>query len=388
MNVGFDAKRAYHNNTGLGFFSRVLISLLAEHYPENEYYLFNPKMGNLFHPQFENVHEILPQEQLHKILKSAWRSKWVTKDLKKHKIDLYHGPSHEIPMGIDRTGIPAVVTMHDMFPEIYPKDYKPVDVKIYRKKSRYACKHAQRIMAISEETKNHIVEIYGTDTAKIDVIYQSCNPIFNVIETEEIKEAVRLKYNLPKNFFLHVGTIIERKNLLNISKAMQLIRDEVDMPLVVVGNGGAFKEKVKEYIRQNRLEEKVIFMSEVLIAAGKKPFVETEDFPALYQLATAMIYPSFYEGFGMPIIEAMSGGVPVITSTTSCLPEIGGPAAFLADPESPEEMAEGLKKIYFDRAFVQNVRDKGFEHVKKFAPEKYVSDVMAMYKKTIPKDQR
>lgn len=383
MNIGFDAKRAFHNNTGLGFFSRVLISLLAEHFPKNGHYLFNPKSGNLFQHRFENVHEILPEKQLHKILKSAWRSKWVTADLKKYKIDLYHGPSHEIPVGINKTGIPAVVTMHDMFPEIYPGDYKPIDVKIYRTKSRYACKHAQRIMAISEETKKHIEEFYGTDPSKIDVIYQSCNPIFNVLEKEEKKETVRLKYNLPSKFFLHVGTIIERKNLLNICRAMHLIRDEVTIPLVVVGNGGAYKEKVKEYIRQHRLEEKVIFLSEAMIATGRKPFVETGDFPALYQLSTAMIYPSFYEGFGMPIIEAMSGGVPVITSTTSCLPEIGGAAAFLADPAKPEEMAEGMRKIFNDNHFAQSMRERGFEHIKKFAPDKYISDVMTMYLKAL-----
>lgn len=386
MNIGFDAKRAYHNNTGLGFFSRVLISLLATHYPDNRYYLFNPRPGDLFNHDFENVHEILPQKTLHKFLKSAWRSKWVIKDLVKLGIDLYHGPSHEIPFGINNTGIPSVVTMHDMFPEVYPNDYKPIDVKIYRTKSRHACKHASRIMAISEETKKHIVEIYGTEPSKIDVIYQSCNPIFNVIETEEKKEEVRLKYILPKKFFLHVGTIIERKNLLNICKAMNLIKSEVDIPLVVVGNGSAYKEKVKEYIRQNGLEDRIIFMSEVLIAAGKKPFVETEDFPSLYQLAATMIYPSFYEGFGMPIIEAMSGGVPVITSTTSCLPEIGGPAAFLASPDSPEEMAEGLRKIFFDENFSKDMQQKGFEHIKKFAPEKYVGDVMKMYQKTISKN--
>ena len=383
MNIGFDAKRAYHNNTGLGFFNRVLVSLLAQHYPDNEYFLFNPRPGNLFKHSFKNVHEVLPQKALHKLLKSAWRSKWVTGDLKRHHIDLYHGPSHEIPIGIGKTGVPAVVTIHDLFPEIYPGDYKPIDVKIYRAKSKYACEHSHRIMAISEETKNHITQIYGTDPGKIDVIYQSCNPIFNVIETDERKAAVCEKYNLPAQFFLHVGTIIERKNLLNICKAMNMIRNNVNIPLVVVGNGGAYKDRVKEYIKENKLEDRIIFMSEVLIAAGKKPFIETEDFPALYQLATAMIYPSFYEGFGMPLIEAMSGGVPVITSTTSCLPEIGGPAAFLADPASPEAMAEGLAKIFDDEQFAAGMKERGFEHIKKFAPEKYVADVMAMYDKTL-----
>lgn len=383
MNIGFDAKRAFHNSTGLGFFNRVLVKLLATHFPQHEYYLFNPKPGNLFTNNLPNVHEVLPQNKIHKVLKSAWRSKWVVKDLEKLGIDIYHGPSHEIPIGIDGSGVASVVTIHDLFPEIYPEQYKPIDVKIYRSKSRYACKHANRIMAISEETKHHIIDIYKTDPEKIDVIYQSCDPIFTVIETADKKEAVRKKYGLPKEFFLHVGTIIERKNLLNICKAINEIRKEIDLPLVVVGKGGKYKEQVKQYIKEVGLQSKIIFLSDDLAAQGKKAFIETEDFPSLYQLATAMIYPSYYEGFGMPIIEAMAGGVPVITSTTSCLPEISGPAAFLANPDKPEEMAEGMRKIYFDKEYVSNMKERGFEHVKKFMPEIYVDDVMKMYKKAM-----
>ncbi|MGC4233216.1 MAG: glycosyltransferase family 1 protein [Niabella sp.] len=379
MNIGFDAKRAYHNGTGLGFFSRVMIKLLAAHYPNNEYYLFNPKPGKLFKPETANIHEILPQSPLHKILRSAWRSKWVTGDLKKLHIDLYHGPSQEIPIGIPKTGIPSVVTIHDLFPELYPKDFKPIDVKIYRTKLRYACRNASKVMAISEETKQHIIKLYDTDPSKVEVAYQSCDPIFNVIESDEKKEEVREKYQLPDQFFLHVGTIIERKNLLNICKALHLVQKEIPLPLVVVGKGGAYKERVKQYLSENHLEHKVIFLSDELAAAGKQPFIETGDFPALYQLSTAMIYPSFYEGFGMPVIEAMSGGVPVITSTTSCMPEIAGDAAFLADPGSPEAMAEGFRKFYGDAGYRERAIEKGFQNVKKFAQDAYVQSVMNIY---------
>ena len=346
MNIGIDAKRAYHNGTGLGVFNRVLIELLAEHFPQHEYFLFNPKPGKLFIPRSASINEILPQKKIHQLLRSAWRSKWVIQDLKKLKIDLYHGTSQEIPMGLAKTGIRSVVTIHDLFPVLYPKDFKPIDVRIYRSKLRHACTHASRIMAISRETKRHIENHYQIDPDKIDVAYQSCDPAFSILQSDEKKAAVRKLYNLPAQFFLHVGTIIERKNLLNICKAMQLVQKQIDIPLVVVGKGGAYKERVKQYIAEQNLQNKIIFLSENLEAAGKKPFVATEDFPALYQLSTAMIYPSFYEGFGIPIIEAMSGGVPVITSNTSCMPEIGGDAAFYVDPNSPAEMAEGLLKIY------------------------------------------
>ncbi|MBZ4189956.1 glycosyltransferase family 4 protein [Niabella beijingensis] len=379
MNIGFDAKRAYHNNTGLGFFSRVLIRLLAEQFPEHGYYLFNPKPGKSFRPEQKNIYEVLPAAPLHRLFRAVWRSRWVTRDLQRLGINLYHGLSHEIPTGIPKTGIPSVVTIHDLFPEIYPEQYKPIDVKIYRAKLRYACRNATKIMAISEETKGHIIKTYGTPAEKIEVIYQSCAPAFTVIETAEKKAAVREKYGLPEAFFLHVGTIIERKNLLNICKALNSIRGDIPIPLVVVGNDGGFKDKVTAYLREVQLEDRVIFLSEQLALAGKKPFVETADLPALYQLATALIYPSYFEGFGMPIIEAMAGGVPVITSTTSCLPEIAGTAAWLADPDRPEEMAAGFRKIYEDASFAATMRQKGLENAQRFRPEVYAADVMKLY---------
>ncbi len=379
MNIGFDAKRAYHNSTGLGFYSRVLIRLLATHYPKNEYFLFNPKPGHLFESNTVNVHEVRPKAVLHKLLSSAWRSKWVVSDLKKHHIQLYHGLSQEIPASISKTSIASIVTIHDLFAELYPQDFKPIDVKIYRAKLRNACENANKIMAISQETKKHIVEKYKISPDKIDVIYQSYSPLFSTIETHERKETVRAKYNLPPHFFLHVGTIIERKNLLNICKALRLVQAEIPIPLVVIGNGGAYKKKVKQYLQENQIQDQVIFLSEQLAAMGKTPFVQTEDLPALYQLSTALIYPSYYEGFGLPIIEAMSGGVPVITSTTSCLPEIGGNAAFYAHPDKPEEMADGFRRLYFDTAYRNQSIIQCVENAKRFAPEHYVQCVMKMY---------
>lgn len=379
MNIGFDAKRAYHNNTGLGFFSRVLIRLLADQYPEHTYYLFNPRPGKSFQPHLANIREVLPKAALHRLLSAAWRSRWVTGDLTRMGIDLYHGLSHEIPAGLPQTGIPSVVTIHDLFPEIYPEQYKPIDVKIYRAKLRYACRHATKIMAISEETKGHIIRTYGTPAEKIEVVYQSCAPAFTVLENAAKKEAVREKYGLPGSFFLHVGTIIERKNLLNICKALNSIRNDIPLPLVVVGNDGGLKGKVTAYLKEVQLEDRVYFLSEQLALAGRKPFVDAEDLPALYQLATAMIYPSYFEGFGMPIIEAMAGGVPVITSTTSCLPEIAGNAAWLADPDSPEEMASGFRKIYTDATFAADMRRKGLENAQRFRPEVYAADTMKLY---------
>lgn len=383
MNIGFDAKRAFHNSTGLGVFSRVLINLLAEHFPQNDYFLYNPKPGQLFTPAHKSLHEKQPDQLLHQLLRSWWRTKWITNDLIRDRIDVYHGLSHEIPLGMGKTNIKSIVTMHDMFPEMYPNEYSPIDVKIYTKKTRYACENANRIMATSEETKRNIIEFYKTAPCKIEVIYQTYNPLFAVIQNDSEKEKIKEKYNLPDRFFLHVGTIIPRKNLLNICKALHILNNKIDLPVVVIGRGNEYKKTVQQYIHDHHLEKQVIFLSDKLKEAGKNPFVETEDIPAIFQMSEAMVYPSFYEGFGIPVVEALAGGTPVITSNTSCLPEVGGDAAYLVNPSKPEEIAEGLKKIFDDPQIAHSMKQKGLEHVKKFAPEVYVSHVMRMYESVL-----
>ena len=357
MNIGFDAKRAFHNTTGLGNYSRTLIRGLAHYYSQHQYYLFNPKPSGLFpKPAFKNIHEILPNGFVSKSLSSLWRSKWVVDDLKKLNIQLYHGLSHEIPIGIDRAAIPSVVTMHDLIFERYPE-------------------HFNRIIAISQQTKRDIVELYGIKEEKIDVCYQSCDPVFAQIIGEDQKQLARLEYNLPPRFFLYVGSIIERKNLLNICKALDLLTGSVNVPLVVIGDGKSYKNRVKEYIEQHNLSNRVIFLSEI------KPSIKNaQTLAAIYQMSLAMIYPSFFEGFGIPVLEALWSRVPVITSYASCLPETGGDAALYVDPSSPEQIAEAMQKIYADQALRQQMIEKGMLHAQNFTVEKCTNDVMNVYK--------
>ena len=380
MNIGFDAKRAFHNQTGLGHYSRNLLHSLSQYYPEHQYYLFNPKPANRFQLQGYNLFEILPHGFLNKLFSSAWRSSWVKKDLQKLKIDLYHGLSHEIPIGILNTGIKSVVTIHDLIHERNPEQYNAIDVKIYSKKFRYACTHADKVIAISEQTKKDIIEFYKTPEEEITVCYQSCNPSFGKTISEEEKRKVKERYGLPEQYFLYVGSIIERKNLLNICKAIFLLRNELNIPLVVIGDGGKYKHQVKDYINQNGLEKKIIFLSENPSVKSFQTFTSAVDFPAIYQSAIAMIYPSFFEGFGIPVLEALWSKLPVITSNVSCLPEAGGNGAYYVDPVSAEEIAAGMKKIYSDKTFAASMIEKGWRHAQRFTPQKSAESVMNVYK--------
>jgi glycosyltransferase involved in cell wall biosynthesis len=383
MRIAFDAKRAFHNGTGLGHYSRTLLSSLANDFPDNEYLLLNPKAGKFLKEITQNTQEIRPKNWFDIQFSGLWRSKNCTKDLLRLKVDLYHGLSHEIPHGIKKTGIPTVVTMHDLIPERHPEQYAPWDVAIYRKKSRYACETADRIIAISEQTKQDIIDYYQIDPDKIRVCYQSCNPAFAQRVSEEEKHRIQKKYELPKKFFLSVGSIIERKNLLNVCKALSQLSHEHQLPLVVIGNGGAYKKKVLTYLHEAGLTQQVIFLSDNPRFKNDIGYTTAADFPAIYQQASALLYPSYFEGFGIPVLEGLWSRVPVITSNVSCLPEAGGKGAYYVNPDKPEEIAEGLQRIITNTALAQTLTELGWEHAQAFSPEKAASCVMSVYKELL-----
>lgn len=383
MQIAFDAKRAFHNGTGLGHYSRTIIGSLARIYPEHDYWLLNPKPSVSFSMQGAQLHEVRPSQWLHTVLSAAWRSRWCKQWLVNNKIDLYHGLSHELPFGIHKTGIPTVVTMHDLIPERYPEQYGLIDRKIYHQKFRYACQTADRIIAISEQTKADIIDFYKIEEKKIRVCYQSCDPRFYQPVTEPEKARIRQKYNLPARFFLSVGSVIERKNLLQVCKAMDLLSRQLDIPLVVIGNGGSYKKKVKAYIEEKGLQHKIIFLSENPIAIQDPDFKRALDFPAIYQSAIALLYPSYFEGFGIPVLEALCSKVPVITSNRSCLPEAGGPGAYYVDPDSADAIAAAMLSIVTDTDKAAQQIQAGWHYAQEFTCEKTAAKVMQVYQELV-----
>jgi glycosyltransferase involved in cell wall biosynthesis len=326
---------------------------------------------------------VLPQGLLNRKLSSLWRSNWVKKDLLQMGIQLYHGLSHEIPVGIDRTGIPSIVTIHDLIFERYPEQFSRIDVQVYRKKFRYACNHSNRIIAISQQTKSDVVQLYGIAEEKVDICYQSCHPAFGEAVAEKEKEMVRKRYNLPQEFFLYVGSIIERKNLLTICKAMQALTGKVDIPLVVIGGGREYKQTVQEYVKASNLGDRVLFLTDSEVVKRDAAFQRPETFAAIYQMAVAMIYPSFFEGFGIPVLEALWSRLPVITSNVSCLPETGGDAAYYVNPGQVDEIAEGMRRIYKEAALREEMKEKGWRYAQNFTLEKCTRPVMDVYKKVV-----
>ncbi|MDQ7948440.1 MAG: glycosyltransferase family 1 protein [Pedobacter sp.] len=372
IRIGYDGKRAANNLTGLGNYSRSLIAHLAAQFPVNQYLVYTPKIKEKIRnfPLFstKNIQLKLRDKGAGKLL---WRSLGIKKQILQDKIDLFHGLSHEIPFGIDQIGIKSIVTMHDLIFLRMPQYYKLIDRIIYKFKSKYACRHADRIIAISERTKQDIVEIYGTDPFKIEVVYQSCDDRFKTLKSDSEKLSIKEKYQLPDCYLLYVGTIEARKNLVALINALPKVGDAI--PLVVIGRSTNYRKEVEKAILRNGLEKRVIFMDSV-------PFY---DLPEIYQLASCFILPSYYEGFGIPIIEALYSGIPVIAATGSCLEEAGGPHSLYVPPDDVEALAKAIMLVLTDEQVALNMRKQGLSYVQRFNNELVNAQLMEVYLKTL-----
>lgn len=368
MNIAFDAKRAFHNTRGLGNYSRDTYRLLSSFYPENNYLLFNPKdKNNIEFPLTDKTQILYPTSFLGKTFPAAWRSMGMCKQIDSHDIDIYHGLSQELPLGIKQTSAKSVVTMHDAIFMRYPQLYSSVYRKIFIEKNKYSCKNADRIIAISEQTKEDIIKYFDADENKISVVYQGCNNIFRNPITEINIENVRKKYNLPSHFLLNVGAIEKRKNAALIIEALHL--KKIDIPLVIVGKAYEYINDLKNLISKYKMENQVTFIHNA----------ETADLPAIYAMAEIFIYPSIFEGFGIPVLEALCTCTPVIASTGTCFEETGGPDTVYINPYDPEELAVSIQNILSDQKQRELMIKSGFEFSQKFTDTQVAQNMMNVY---------
>jgi glycosyltransferase involved in cell wall biosynthesis len=374
VRIGFDAKRAFLNKSGLGSYSRNLITALSANFPEPEYFLYttrtNPDLFNLSSP---NIRVRVPEAFIHRKMRSYWRSYSVSKQVVKDGIELFHGLSHEIPYHFPVNKVKSVVTIHDLIFLRLPRLYNAIDRYIYRHKFKHACQTANRIIAISKQTASDITEFFGTQPDKIDVVYQGCNPLFyNPLSTDE-KKLIRTQYNLPELFLLYVGTIEERKNLLTLVQALHV--GKIDIPLVVIGNPTVYMKKIHNFIERHK-SVRIIFY-DVLNNYVLRDF---------YQLSDLFVYPSVYEGFGIPVLEALASKTPVITSKGGCFAEAGGPATFYVNPGNSLELADAIKKVLNDTGLRKKMIEEGYHHALGFNQTTVAENVMNIYKKVLQHD--
>ena len=376
MKIGFDAKRAYHNYTGLGNYSRDLIQSLLKYCPENEYHLYSPKNGNnprlQFITEYNNILTHFPASNLHQVFKGLWRSVDLEKFLIQDQLEIYHGLSNEIPKRIKGSKVKHVVTIHDLIFKRYPDTYKFLDRKIYDKKFKYAALNSDKIIAISEQTKRDIVQFYDVDPSKIEVIYQTCHKNFKKQYSEDFKEKVRKKYNLPSNFLLNVGTIETRKNLNALIQAIPTMKN--NLTIVVVGGKTKYYDFLLSEIKRLNIDEnRIIFLENVSI----------EELPAIYQMANIFVYPSVFEGFGIPIIEALYSKTPVITTKGGCFSEAGGTHSIYIDTQNYVELGDAIDQLLTNQAQQRQMILEGEKYVQKFDSEKLTNQLCSLYERML-----
>ena len=367
MRIGFDAKRAFFNRSGLGNYSRHTISILSQFASDNEYFLYTPKISNAI--AFDKPSNVFVKSpgNLNRIFNRSWRTHRIIKDFKRDKIDLFHGLSNELPFTIKKSWISSIVTIHDLIFLRYPEFYYGHDREIYKSKFLKSCINADKIIAISEQTKRDIIEFFNIDDSKIEVVYQGCDPIFsNAISDNKLND-IKNKYNLPEEFILNVGTIEKRKNIFNVIKAIK--KGNIDIPLVVVGKKTTYFKEIMSYIEKHNLQTKVLFYQDISF----------EDLPVFYRLSSLFIYPSLFEGFGIPILEALNSGTPVITNQDGCFKEAGGPDSFYLNPTNTEQITSAINTVLSDRELRTQMIDKGFEFANNFSEEKIAKNLINAY---------
>lgn len=372
--IAYDAKRITHNATGLGNYGRMMIEALVRFAPENRYLLYSPDPGRADLrgrlPEAKQIEFRYPEPPRRGLGKSLWRTFGISRELPP-EVRLFHGLSGELPAGLRKAGVKSVVTIHDLIFLRFPSYYNWIDRKIYAYKHRKACREADRIIAISEATKRDIIAFFGIAPEKIDVVYQGCDESFKREVPETVRRAVREKYALPEHYVLSVGSIEERKNLLLVMQAVARMQEPVDV--VAVGRRTPYTAEVERFAAEHGLSERLHIFDRVGFS----------DLPALYRMADVFVYPSRFEGFGIPMIEAACCGVPSIGATGSCLEEAGGPGAAYVDPDDPQALAAKIEAIRSDEALRCRMIDAGRAYVARFESKVITGELLKIYARVL-----
>lgn len=369
--IGIDARS--YGWTGIGRYVRNLMRELFVVDTRNEYTVFlNKENFDTFEIPNERVKKVLAdipwysfQEQLQ-----------FPKTLRSQKFDLVHFPHFNIPLVY---GEPFVATIHDLTLSFFPgqKMTSMMHRMAYQMTIRHACKKAQGIIAVSKNTKKDIEQLLSIPSEKVDVIYEAVeNETYNANIDLDAVEAIKKKYNIRKPYLMYVGVWRSHKNILGLlSGFAKILERGLDYQLVITGKADPHYPEVMEKMKELGIEKNVVLPG----------FVPEEELPVFFKGCELFVFPSFYEGFGLPPLEAMASGCPVVASNTSCMPEILGDAAEFFDPYNHEDIARAMESVLRNRARAMELRTKGLEHVKKFSWRTMARQTLATYYKAIEK---
>lgn len=368
MIIGIDGSRAVKNNrTGTENYSYSLLKEIAKLDHKNQYYVYFDK---------EVMEDFLNQNNFKKIIIKAsrvWTQYRLARELFKNTPEILFIPAHTLPI-IRPRGMKTVVTIHDLGAQ-YLKDYHIFPERLYLNRStEYALKYADHIIAVSKSTKEEINKWFPRPSNSTTVIYEAYdNNIFDYEKLKKQKEKsqqILLKYNIKRPYIFFLGTIQPRKNLSNLIKAFSEIKNN-EISLVLAGKKGWLYEDILEMPVKLGLKDRVKFID----------YVSNEDLPFLYLNALIFTFPSLCEGFGIPLLEAMACGVPVLSSGISSMPEVVGEAGVLVDPYSVVEISKAMQKLIDDENYREDLIKKGLKRVKMFSWEKAARETIEVFER-------
>lgn len=285
------------------------------------------------------------------------------------RLDLFHTSYYPVP----RIPVPTVLTVYDIRFARMPETYSPMRHLFLRSVIPRSLERSDRIVAISDDTRSDLIERFGLAPEKITVSHCPVPAGFARVEEGSVLESVRDRYALPSEYILSVGKIEPRKNIGRLIEAFSSVRERFPVGLVVAGKMDPSFREYYDRVRRRGLEENVLFTG----------YVDDADLPALYSMASLFAYPSLHEGFGIPLLEAMACGTPVLTSDASALPDVAGDAALLVDPSSIESIADGMARILGDGSLREALVRSGYERVRAFDARSAAEAVMGVYKKIL-----
>lgn len=380
MIIGLDAKRAYRNATGLGNYSRVLLAGLADFPPtwtptSPQLHLFGPTPHSTLLALFDRplFHHHHPQKVFHQTFPSLWRSKGIIDDLMAQKVDLYHGLSAELPFGISKTPIKSIVTVHDLIFLKYPENYTWFDKKIYTYKLQKAIEESDHIVATSNYTAADLTSVLNVNPAKISVHYQDCQPWFKGLNapSSDVHHLTQLGIHRP--YLLVVGTIEKRKNGYRLAQAFKQALEHEPIDLVFAGKPTSFLKQILSVQFSKSANAKIRILDQLPMGA----------LPELYKNCLFHVYVSEYEGFGIPILEALNAQKTSLTSQEGCFNEVGGEAVLYCDAFSVESIANGLRTLYFNENLRMELEGKSITQANKFSTISLVNQTWDLYRRLL-----
>ncbi len=364
MHIGIDVSRiAIDERTGTENYTLRLIEAISKLDKNNRYTLYFNKLPHFFEVTQKNIGtRFLPLPYL-------WTQARLALECFLRPPDVLFVPAHTIPV-FRRPSLKTVVTVHDLGAE-FLEAYHKFPQKIYLNWStEYVARVATHIIAVSKSTKRDLTKTLAVPSKRVSVVHQGVDHLFFYSRDTKEVDKVKLKYGLSKKYFLFVGVIQPRKNLVRLIEAFAtLAYKEAD--LVLVGKPGWLYDKIYTSPKKLGVEANVKFLG----------FVSQEDLPALYTGSSAFVLPSLYEGFGLPILEAMACGAPVLTSIGSSMPEVSGGYALLVNPTDKNELAEGLTRLLKEEGLRSRLSAQGLEWVKNFTWEKTARETIKVFEK-------